>query len=534
MPAVRWADSGDAVPVDVLTSFAVQAVKAKSPEPNVMLRKYCALFDPADREAFGQYLLEAWLAEDVRPVTLEEAEVRATAAATQMLRYIAMYPQHYASDPANGKSLEQLTAEYLPSFAGQPAGSAVGAKGLLALVAACARERAAEPVARYLKEWYGQRAAQGKALIAMLGWIEHPSATQLMLSVGSRFRTKSFQEEATKQAEALAERKGWSVGELADRTIPSAGFDATGVIELSYGERVFSAVLRPELTIELRSPEGKKLSSLPAARQSENEEVVKAAKKSLALAKKELKAIVQLQSQRLYEALCTERTWLYDDWETYLNQHPVVRYLTQRLAWVATNGDGSTVFRPLDDGTLTDVDDNEVKLPVDAVIAIAHDSLLDGEVVKAWQEHLVDYEVRLAVPAVRQGHLRAGQGAVGPIDRHRLQRPSAGVVRVAGQGGQARLHPRRHAGRWLVLRVREAVPDSRADRCHDFHRQHLAGGEPDSCLERALVPAKCARWPGDRRTAGRHTGSAVVGGLQRPAADGLGRYGFRPGLAEEE
>jgi hypothetical protein len=28
-----------------------------------------------------------------------------------------------------------------------------------------------------------------------------------MLSVGNRFRTKSFQEEATKQAEALAERK---------------------------------------------------------------------------------------------------------------------------------------------------------------------------------------------------------------------------------------------------------------------------------------------------------------------------------------
>jgi hypothetical protein len=393
VPAVRWVDSGDAVPADVLKWFAVQAVKAKSPEPNVMLRKYCALFDPADREAFGQYMLEAWLAEDVRPVTLEEAEARATTAATEMLRYIAMYPQHYAHDPANGKTVEQLTAEYLPGFAGQPAGSAVGAKGLLALAAACARERAADPVARYLKEWYGQRAAQGKALIAMLGWIEHPSATQLMLSVGSRFRTKSFQEEATKQAEALAERKGWSVGELADRTIPSAGFDDTGVIELSYGERVFAAVLRPDLKIELRSPEGKKISALPAARQSEDEEVVKAAKKSLALAKKELKAIVQLQSQRLYEALCTERTWLYADWETYLNQHPVVRYLTQRLAWVATTGDGSAVFRPLDDGTLTDVDDNEVKLPADAVIAVAHDSLLDDEVVKAWQEHLVDYEV---------------------------------------------------------------------------------------------------------------------------------------------
>ena len=36
--------------------------------------------------------------------------------------------------------------------------------GLLAVAAACCAERAAPPVQRYLKEWYGTRAAQGKAL----------------------------------------------------------------------------------------------------------------------------------------------------------------------------------------------------------------------------------------------------------------------------------------------------------------------------------------------------------------------------------
>jgi hypothetical protein len=108
------------------------------------------------------------------------------------------------------------------------------------------------------------------------------------------------------------------------------------------------------------------------------------------LAKKELKAIVQLQTQRLYEALCTERTWLFEDWQLYLNQHPVVRHLTQRLAWT---GDGTTVFRPLADGSLSDVDDNEVKLPPGAAIAVAHDSLLDAETVKAWHRHLADYEI---------------------------------------------------------------------------------------------------------------------------------------------
>ncbi|GAA1588056.1 hypothetical protein GCM10009789_46990 [Kribbella sancticallisti] len=383
VPAVRWADSGEAMAPEVLKWFVVQAVKAKSPEPNVILRKYCSLLDPVDREAFGQYLLEAWLAEDLRPVDHDEAH--------RLAEQEAQWAHSYGG--GGGLSVAELTARYLPSMAGRPAGSAIGAKGVLAVAAACAGERAAAPVARYLKEWYGMRAAQGKALIAMLGWIEHPGATQLMLSIGSRFRTKSFQEEATRQAEALAERKGWTLGELADRTIPAAGFDESGVIELSYGDRTFTAVLLPSLTVELRSSDGRKISALPAPRQSDDEERVKASKKALTLAKKELKAIVQLQTARLYEALCTERTWRFDDWQLYLNRHPVVRHLTQRLAWVATTADGATVVRPLDDGTLTDVNDEEVSLPPDAMLAIAHDSLLDEATVQAWQEHLADYEV---------------------------------------------------------------------------------------------------------------------------------------------
>ena len=312
---------------------------------------------------------------------------------------MAGWPQYYKDDPLLGASVQQLTGYYLPRFSRQPAGSAIGSKGVLAVAAACAGERAADPVARFLKEWYGMRAAQGKALIAMLAWIDHPGATQLMLSVGSRFRTKSFQEEATRQAEALAERKGWSIGELADRTIPTAGFDESGTIDLSYGDRTFSAVLVPDLSIELRSPEGKKIGSLPAPRQSDDEVQAKDAKKALAQAKKELKSIAQLQTARLYEALCTERSWQFDDWQRYLNRHPVVRHLTQRLAWVATTSEGTTVFRPLDDGTLTNVDDDELKVPPDAMVAVAHDSLLDEATVRAWQQHLEDYEV---VPLFQQ------------------------------------------------------------------------------------------------------------------------------------
>ncbi|RYF75077.1 MAG: DUF4132 domain-containing protein [Comamonadaceae bacterium] len=395
LPEVRWADGGAAVPSEVLRWMIVQAVKQKTSEPNAVLRKYCEMFDARDREAFGRFVLETWLHEDVRPIPPDEAMSRAKSYALGSFSTMASFPQSYQDSPHLGKSVEELTAVFLPGQLRQPAGSAIGAKGLLAVVAACARESAAGPTQRYLKAWYGSRASQGKALIAMLAWIDHPSATQLMLSIGSRFRTKSFQEEATRQALALAERKGWTLDELADRTVPSAAFDETGTLELSFGSRCFTARLQPDFKVGLFDPEGKTIAALPEPRQDDDAERAKEAKKAFGAAKKEVKNIVDLQTHRLYEALCTEREWPAADWAAYLQRHPVLRHLVQRLVWLElVDEKPARTFRPLDDGTLTDHEDSEIALAQGARVRLAHDSMLGADAVSAWQRHLVDYEIK--------------------------------------------------------------------------------------------------------------------------------------------
>lgn len=427
LPEVRWADNGVAVPPDVLRWMIVQAVKQKTPEPNAVLRKYCEMFDARDGEAFGQWVLETWLREDVRPILPDEAMRRAQSLAQGTFSSMASYPQYYQDSPNLGKSVEELTAAFLPSQLRHPAGSAIGAKGLLAVVSACARERAAGPTQRYLKEWYGSRASQGKALIAMLAWIDHPSATQLMLAIGSRFRTKSFQEEATRQAEALAERKGWTLAELADRTVPSAGFDETGTLELNFGPRSFTARLLPDFKVELFNPEGKKIAALPEPRQDDDAEQAKEAKKAFGAAKKELKSIVDLQTDRLYEALCTEREWPAADWAAYLQQHPVLRHLLQRLVWVElVDGRVARIFRPLDDGTLTDHEDSAVELAEGARVRLAHDSLLGGDAVSAWQQHLLDYEIKPLFQQLGKGHYalpdsKAGNDVIKDFEGHMIE-----------------------------------------------------------------------------------------------------------------
>jgi hypothetical protein len=262
------------------------------------------------------------------------------------------------------------------------------------VVAACGGRDVVPPAERYLREWFGHRMPQGTALLAVLAWIDHPSAIQVLLSIGTRFRTVGLQEEAVRLAGTVAERKGWTVDELADRTIPTAGFDDDGVLELPYGPRVFTAVLRPDLTIGLRDPDGKVIKALPGPRQSDDAESAKESKKAFSAAKKELKSIAAQQSQRLYEAMCTERSWPVEDWERYLLRHPIVGPAVRRLVWVAFVDDQpSVVFRPLDDGTLSDADDNTVELPEGAKIRLAHDSVLPPDEVEQWVAHLADYEI---------------------------------------------------------------------------------------------------------------------------------------------
>ncbi|KQV82309.1 hypothetical protein ASD15_09690 [Massilia sp. Root351] len=411
LPAVAWADNSTAVPHEVLKLLLVQAFKQKSPEPNAVLRKFCVMFAPQGREALGQFVLEAWLEEDVRPIPASVAAELAASDGATLLHGMQNWPQYYENHPLLGRPLPDLVASALPRRLRQPAGSAIASKGLLAIASACAGGRAAAPVAAYLKQWYGTRAAHGKALIAMLAWIDHPGATQLMLSVGNRFRTRSFQEEATLQAEALAERKGWTLSELADRTIPAGGFDEHGVLELSYGERAFTARLMPDFKVELFNPEGKAIGALPEPRADDDAALAKESKAALSAAKKEIKGIVKLQGERLYEALCTERDWAFEDWQQYLNQHAIVRRLIQRLVWVEMQ-DGVAVrsFRPLDDGTLTDRDDNPVSLAPAARIRVAHDSCLPAEEVAGWLQHMADYEVAPLFQQLGKGVYSLPQG----------------------------------------------------------------------------------------------------------------------------
>lgn len=348
LPPVRWSNSGELVPAEILQSWVIQSFKLKNPAPGPMLRRYCSQFVESERQALGRFVLETWIAQE---------------------GYTRKGP------------------------------IALTCKGILAIAAACCGGEAAAAARTYLTNYPRERAGQCKALVQMLAWIDHPAAVQVLMSISSRFKPATIQEEARRLTLVLAQRKQWTVEQMADRAIPSAGLDDSGELRLSYGSRTFVARLNGQLEFLLADSAGKQIKSLPSARVSDDEMLARESKRTFAAAKKELKSVLQIQRDRLYEAMCIQRTWPLTDWETYLHRHPVMRLLCQRLVWVATrDGKELVLFRPLEDGSLTDTDDNLVTLTAESRIGLAHESTLSSEVGRDWQQHLADYNIEPLFP----------------------------------------------------------------------------------------------------------------------------------------
>lgn len=355
LPEVRRV-GGASVPRATMLWLTVRAVAAKSSIPSALLRACAGQLDPVSAEAYADRLMALWLAAD-------EADPGGV--------------------PWYLRGVERETRR----------SPGANARGLLALVAACGGRDSVAAAARFVRSWHGQRATVSKALLGMLAHHRDPGAAAELVAIAYRFKAPSIERTARDEVTALAERLGWTTDELSDRAVGTAGFDGGGLLELSYGARGFTARLLPDCTIELTDAGGKVLKSLPAPRQSDDEEAAREAKKTLSGARKELASTVKAQTTRLHDAMHSQRTWSGEAWREDLAGHPVLGRLAGQLVWLARSGDLRLTFRLLDDGTLTDVDDESVDLPDGAEVTIAHDVNLTDDEIDGWQQHLSDYEV---------------------------------------------------------------------------------------------------------------------------------------------
>ncbi len=267
----------------------------------------------------------------------------------------------------------------------------------LPLICALADERLIHPLRQQIDGWVkmGRGAVAAKAVGAM-ALIESDLALAEINDLAERVKHSQVKSAARQALTDAAEHRQISLEELSDLIVPALGFDEKGERVFDYGSRQFIARLRLDQTLQLTDSAGKRVASLPKPGARDDESKAKAAQVAWGLLKKQVPQVVKMQVQRLENALITQRAWSVARWQTLFLKHPVLRSFAITLVWgIVTPGQTSyqALFRPLEDASLTDPEDNAVTLPAEGTIRMVHPVELDDAALSAWLQHLADYEV---------------------------------------------------------------------------------------------------------------------------------------------
>lgn len=249
---------------------------------------------------------------------------------------------------------------------------------------------------RQIKDWAehsrGAIAAEAVRALALNG---SPQALLLVDQMARKFKSNQIKNAAKDALSEAAAALGISREELEDRIVPDFGFNAQMERVFDYGTRTFTVRLNGSLEIEVYDGTGKKLKSMPKPGKQDDATKAAQAQDELKQLKKQLKLAVASQKLRLEQALSTGRFWEVQKWRTLFVNNPVMHQFAVGLIWgIYEEGQLKDTFRYMEDGSFNTVDDEEEDtLPEAGVIGLVHPLELSGELIAAWKEQLLDYEI---------------------------------------------------------------------------------------------------------------------------------------------
>ena len=247
-----------------------------------------------------------------------------------------------------------------------------------------------------VRAWPGE-AAHARAVLGLdvLAKIGTDVALMHLHGIAQKVKFKGLQEKAREKIDQIAEARGLSAEELADRLVPDLGLDDDGTLWLDFGPRKFKVAFDETLKPVVVDEAGKPMPDLPKAKQSDDAEKAKAATETWRALKKDAKTIAQGQLLRLELAMCSQRRWSNEVFRTFLLEHPLLVHIVRRLVWGAWDKDGALVgtFRVAEDSSLASAEDEPFELAEDAEIGIAHRLEIGDALVGTWGQVFADYEV---------------------------------------------------------------------------------------------------------------------------------------------
>ncbi len=255
---------------------------------------------------------------------------------------------------------------------------------------------AARKLTPLVRAWPGEaahaRAVMGLDVLARIGT---DVALMHLHGIAQKLKFKGLQEKAREKIDQIAEVRGLTAEELADRLVPDLGLDESGSLALDFGPRGFRVVFDEALKPAVLDEQGKRLPDLPKAKQTDDAEKAKEATERWKALKKDAKTIATGQILRLEIAMCAQRRWPAAVFRQFLLEHPLLVHVVRRLVWGVYDDAGKVrgSFRVAEDASLANEKDDAFDLADDAQVGIVHRLDLDEAAAAAWGQVLSDYEI---------------------------------------------------------------------------------------------------------------------------------------------
>lgn len=247
-----------------------------------------------------------------------------------------------------------------------------------------------------IRAWPGEslqaRAVSGLDILARIGT---DLALMHLNGVAQKVKFKGLQEKAREKMDEVAQNRGLTADELADRLVPDLELDPDGSRTLDFGARQFRISFDEALKPVVVDASGKTLSDLPKANKSDDATKAKESETIWKTLKKDVKAIAQNQIIRLELAMCAQRRWEVDSFRALFLEHPLLIHLVRRLIWGVYSEDGprNGAFRVAEDSSFADAQDNAFTLPDEAYVGIVHPLELSDAEKASFGQILGDYNI---------------------------------------------------------------------------------------------------------------------------------------------
>ncbi|WP_242222999.1 DUF4132 domain-containing protein [Bacillus cereus group sp. BfR-BA-01380] len=292
-------------------------------------------------------------------------------------------------------------------------------RGILSMYGIHSDDEMALLLKKQIDEWaVGMRGAIAAAAVQALALSASHLALMTINTMAFKYKHKQVRNAAKEALSLAAKTRGITEEELEDQLVPDLGFNKRGEKTIDYGSRTFTAYLTPNLKIELKTEEGKRIKSLPKPNAKDHTEKAEEAKAELSSIKKQLRSIISMQTLRLEMALSLNRYWSQHTWKSLFVENPIMQQFAISLIWGEyKEGKLFAMFRYMEDGTFNTIEEEEHELTPDTVIGLIHPLELSEEERELWKEQLEDYEVVQPFPQIAREVFRAKEDEEVTVER---------------------------------------------------------------------------------------------------------------------